>query len=132
MLAASNDAACPVAALTQLFTHDPQPLTAPLFSLSTGAFTAAAFQSAVLRSLHSFGIDSTGIKGHSFRKGAAQHAHDAGILHDQIQALGRWSSEAFRLYFSTSQTTLYAWNRQFQTGLPTPVASILPTPASSD
>ena len=33
---------------------------------------------------------------------------DFGILHEQIQALGRWSLEAFRLYFSTPAPTLYA------------------------
>ena len=131
LLAATNDAACPVAGLTQLFAHDPKPPSAPLFSLSSSAFTPAAFQSAVLKSLRNLGIDSTGIKGHSFRKGAAQHAHDAGILNEQIQALGRWSSEAFRVYFSTPPTMLYAWNRQFQTGSPTPVSNLPPSPPPS-
>ena len=122
VLAATNDAACPVEALSKLFTHDPQPAGAPLFAFASGPFSAPAFTKRIVSQLHQAGVDTTGIKGHSFRKGAAQHAHDAGLRNDHIQALGRWSSEAFRLYFSTPATTLYSWNRQFQTGCPTPVA----------
>lgn len=32
---------------------------------------------------------------HSFRKGAAQHAKDSGIQDDKVQALGRWTRQAF-------------------------------------
>ena len=126
VLAATNDGACPVEALSKLFLHDRQPASAPLFSFSSGAFTSPAFQAAVISKLNRAGLNSAGVKGHSFRKGAAQHAHDAGLRNDHIQALGRWSSEAFRLYFTTSSATLYAWNRQFQTGQPIPVSSSVP------
>ena len=126
VLAATNDAACPVEGLSKLFLHDSQPSTAPLFTLSSGPFTSVAFQRAVISKLKRSGEDTTGLKGHSFRKGAAQHAHDSGLRSDHIQALGRWSSEAFRLYFTTPPTTLYTWNRQFQTGHPTPVSSSSP------
>ena len=126
VLAATNDVACPVEALSKLFLHDQQPASAPLFALSSGTFTLSAFQTAVISKLNHAGIDSAGIKGHSFRKGAAQHTYNAGIRNDQIQALGRWSSEAFRLYFTTPTSVLYAWNRQFQTGQPTPISSSLP------
>ncbi len=131
LLAATNDAACPIAALVRLLAHDPKPPSAPLFSLSTGALTPATFQAEVLKNLHKSGIDSTRIKGHSFRKGAAQHTHNAGILNEQIQTLSRWSSEAFRMYFSTPPATLYIWNRQFQTGSPTPVSILPPSPPPS-
>ncbi|KAJ5117536.1 hypothetical protein N7448_011168 [Penicillium atrosanguineum] len=126
VLAATSDAACPVEGLSKLFLHDSQPMTAPLFALSTGPFSSSVFQRAVISKLHHAGKDTTGLKGHSFRKGAAQHAYDAGLRDDHIQALGRWSSEAFCLYFTTPTTTLYAWNRQFQTGHPTPVSSSVP------
>jgi integrase len=121
ILAATTDEACPVDALRKLFLYDPRSPQAPLFSFSSGPFSSKAFQTALLSKLRKVGENTAGIKGHSFRKGAAQHAHEAGILHEQIQALGRWSSEAFRLYFSTPVPTLYAWNRQFQTGSPTPI-----------
>jgi integrase len=126
VLAATNDAACPVDALSKLLTHDLQPPSSPLFSLSNGTFTSSAFQSAVISKLRRSGGRTEGIKGHSFRKGAAQHAHNAGIRNDHIQALGRWTSDAFRLYFSTSPTTLYSWNRQFQTGQLIPVSHHIP------
>ena len=126
VLAATSDAACPVEALSKLFLHDQQPASAPLFAFSSGTFTPSAFQAAVISKLNHTGVSSVGIKGHSFRKGAAQHAHNAGIRNDQIQALGRWSSDAFRLYFTTPTTVLYAWNRQFQTGQPIPISSSLP------
>jgi len=131
ILAATNDAACPVEALRKLFLLDPKPLHAPLFAFAAKTFSAAAFQTALLTKMTNLGLNIAGIKGHSFRKGAAQHAHDAGVLQEQIQALGRWSSEAFRLYFSTPSSVLYAWNRQFQTGLPAPISPPPSPPPSS-
>ena len=71
-------------------------------------------------------LNTIGIKGHSFRKGAAQHAHEAGLLNEQIQTLGRWSSDAFKLYFSSPPAFLFALNKQFQTGRPLPLS--LPAP----
>jgi hypothetical protein len=62
------------------------------------------------------GLQTEGYLGHSFRKGAAQHAHDSGILDDQIQILGRWTLEAFRVYFTTNAAVLYKLNHQFQMG----------------
>lgn len=40
------------------------------------------------------------------------------MLDENIQKLGRWSSESFRLYFTTSAQTLYNLNMNFQTGRP--------------
>ncbi|KAJ5215291.1 uncharacterized protein N7498_001698 [Penicillium cinerascens] len=74
-------------------------------------------------------IPTHGYLGHSFRKGAAQHAHDSGILDDQIQMLGRWTSEAFRVYFTTNASVLYKLNHQFQTGSPAPLSLLLPPPS---
>jgi hypothetical protein len=45
---------------------------------------------------------------------------------DQIQALGRWTSQAFQVYFKTSSATLYAYQIQFQKGKPLPFGT-LPT-----
>jgi hypothetical protein len=68
VLAATNDAACPVEGLSKLFLHDSQPSTAPLFTLSSGSFTSVAFQRAVIAKLKRSGEDTTGLKGHSFGK----------------------------------------------------------------
>ena len=69
MLAATNDATCPVTALRSLFTHNPQP------------------------------------------------PHN-GMLDEDIQKLGRWTSASFRLYFVASAQTLYNLNMNFKTGRP--------------
>ncbi|EED22574.1 hypothetical protein TSTA_060660, partial [Talaromyces stipitatus ATCC 10500] len=93
ILAKTGDGACPVDALQKLFFLDPRGLNAPLFSFHRRPFTHAA-----------------------------QHAHNSGILDDQIQALGRWTSEAFRVYFTTNALILYKLNHQFQTGSPAPLS----------
>ena len=56
--------------------------------------------------------------GHSFRKGAAQHKAEHGILDESIQRLGRWTSNAFKLYFTTIPETLFNLNLSFQMGMP--------------
>ncbi len=73
----------------------------------------------VILQSHDFICKSTlGYSGHSFRRGAAQHAADSGMLYEDIQKLGRWTSPAFLLYFTSSAQTLYNLNRNFQTGRP--------------
>ncbi len=62
------------------------------------------------------GFSEIGFSGHSFRKGAAQHASNQGMLDSQIQKLGRWTSNSFQLYFETSSETLFNLNLRFQTG----------------
>ena len=42
---------------------------------------------------------STDFNGHSFRRGAAQHASDNGLGDDDIKILRRWTLEAFKQYF---------------------------------
>jgi hypothetical protein len=79
VVTASHDSICPIAALQSLMERDPQPESAPLFRLSSGAFT----RDAVLRELETrllrVGIPPDGYRGHSFRKGAAQKAHNNGL-----------------------------------------------------
>ena len=103
VLAATHDKICPVAALQQLFQVDKQPPTAPLFQSGTGAFSYDYFVDTLRKRLRIIGDPHTDrYSGHSFRRGAAQHAADNGILDGDIQRLGRWSSDAFKLYFNTS------------------------------
>ena len=119
ILAATYDKTCPVTALRTLFVRDPQPRTAPLFRL-TGRCTAFARKPVLdilqerLRA-HNI-ITPKSYTGHSFRKGAAQHASDNGMLDQHIQKLGRWTSKAFQLYFETSISSLYTLSMRFQTG----------------
>lgn len=147
ILAATQSAArtCPVTALRTLFDRDLQPGSAPLFRL-TGKSTAFA-RKPVLDILQKR-LQHHKIKlpqhytGHSFRKGAAQHASDNGMLEQHIQKLGRWTSRAFQLYFETSTSSLYTLSKRFQTGRtphllppnhnnPTPSTSLSLGPESS-
>lgn len=118
ILAASHDTACPVSALKKLFLQDPMPPTAPLFRLLSGAFSRHNVVDILKERLRVIGLPEAGYSGHSFRKGAAQHAADNGMLDESIKRLGRWSSDAFKLYFTTSPETLFNLNLSFQKGIP--------------
>lgn len=52
------------------------------------------------------GLDTSRYKGHSFRIGAACYAADKGFSDAQIRALGRWKSDAFKVYIRSD--TLHA------------------------
>ncbi|KAJ5267283.1 hypothetical protein N7478_010091 [Penicillium angulare] len=129
ILAKTGDRACPVDALQKLLILDPRGPDAPLFSFHRRPSSRNNFLSTLSTKLKALGIQAEGYSGHSFRKGAAQHAHDSGIPDDQIQVLGRWTSEAFRVYFTTNASVLYKLNRQFQTGSPAPLSLLLPPPS---
>lgn len=118
MLAATSLPTCPVAALWNLITHDLQPPQAPLFAFNNSAFSRRRVVEQLRLRLSALEIFAPHYSGHSFRKRAAQHAADNGMLNDDIQKLGRWSGESFRLYFTTSTQTLYNLNMNFQTGCP--------------
>jgi hypothetical protein len=48
--------------------------------------------------LLSAGINPANFAGHSFRRGAASQAAAAGCADHEIQLLGRWRSDAYKLY----------------------------------
>lgn len=127
ILAATDEPTCPVRALRALFILDPQPQKAPLFRTSKGAFSRNRYIGELQKRIRATG--NTNYKlytGHSTRRGAAQHAADNGILDNDIQKLGQWSSQAFRGYFHISQAYKYALNRRFQTGRSLPVVPTSP------
>ena len=116
VVAATGEHNCPVQGLQYLFEKDPQPAYAPLFSLRSGGFPRDKLPEELKRRLRSASIPSTSYSGHSFRRGAAQRAKDHGVLDEHVQALSRWTSDAFRRYFDTSHTELFRLNKTFQTG----------------
>src|SRR5439155_3393069 len=75
------------------------------FSKVIGSFN----QSWVIQRLHSLlrtvGINSEGFSGHSFRRGAANSALQAGISRQDIMKMGRWKSDAMDRYFSSTTNT---------------------------
>ena len=58
------------------------------------------------------GTDTSNYSGHSFRIGAASAAAQAGYSDSLIQTLGRWKSDAFRLYLRTPKEDLVAATRR--------------------
>ena len=126
ILAATNGPCCPVTALKNLFKYDPQPPSAPLFRLQ-GPCDYNSFISMLRNRLQALNVPNwQNYSGHSFCRGAAQHASDNGMLGYDIQRLGRWSSDAFKLYFEESFLNRYILNRQFLTGAVPPVFNLAP------
>lgn len=91
---------CPVAALQALYRSTPLPATAPLFAFADGSpLTRDKSIQTVRKYLALVGLDPSKYAGHSWRPGAATAAKMAGFQEDDIQLLGRWKSNAFKLYF---------------------------------
>lgn len=116
LVSRASDSACPIHHFLKLQEEDPQPDGAPLFRLHTGPFHRTQVIAALQRRLQAIGHSTQGFSGHSFRKGAAQHAYDNHLHDDQIQLLGRWTSEAFRRYYKTDPRRLFETHQQFLSG----------------
>ena len=114
LLAATNDDLCPVEALRSLFGTDPLPDTSPLFRLQRGGFPKSYLTDKIRSRLRAAGIDPTSYSGHSLRRGAAQEAADKGISEQEIQLLGRWKSNAVRLYYTTPTAQRLALSKRLQ------------------
>jgi integrase len=104
-MAATNDAICPRAALIKLFTTYPSPPNSPLFarcyafSYNLGImFTWNSFVDNIRIYLSKCSMDPSKYNSHSFRRGAAHSATAAGIPESEIQVLGRWASDSYKLY----------------------------------
>ena len=70
-----------------------------LFSFSDGSpVKTSHFTQQLLQALKFCGLDSSQYKAHSFRIGAPSSAADNGLSDAQIRHLGRWKSDAFKLY----------------------------------
>ena len=94
------DSTCAVLALRRLFLQDPQPSSnSPLFTDGTGSpLSRNSFISLLKIRLAAIGLDQARYSGHSFRRGAATSAATVGYSDYEIQLLGRWRSDAYKLY----------------------------------
>jgi hypothetical protein len=104
-LPATHNAICPKAALTKLFKTYPAFPNSPLFTRTHQfgyqqniMFTRAWFVENVRTYLSKCGINPKQYNSHSFRRGAAHSATAAGIPENEIQVLGRWASDSYKLY----------------------------------
>ena len=71
----------------------------PLFALANGdPITVTQFNRQLQLALSFCGLDSSRYKSHSFRIGAACYAAEKGLSDAQIRTLGRWNSDAFKIY----------------------------------
>lgn len=93
---------CPVAALLQYCsTRGDRP--GPLFCHADySPISVHQFNRELQRCLAFCGLDTSRYKSHSFRIGGACHAADKGYSDAQIRALGRWKSEAFKVYLRST------------------------------
>ena len=60
--------------------------------------TVSQFNTELQHYLQYCGLDISRYKNHSFRIGGACHAADKGFSDAHIRALGRWKSDAFKVY----------------------------------
>lgn len=80
--------------------------TDAMFVFGGKALSKAVFVSYLRRALSDAGYVGHDFSGHSFRRGAATWAASIGMPATQIQTLGRWSSDAFRLYIDAGPTEM--------------------------
>lgn len=112
-IAEVQNSACAVASLRHLYKHFPEPLSAPLFTTSSGSFTRDFVTSKLRTGLAQLGYIGN-YSGHSFWRGAATSAQEAGLTDAEIQLLGRWKSDAYLLYIQAHPTYILNTSRRFQ------------------
>jgi hypothetical protein len=101
--ASAGSTTCAVSALQHLFAINPQPLNAPLFSdADSSPLSRTIFISTLKQCLASLSINVSNFLGHSFRRGAASAAAAVGYADHEIQLLGCWCSDTFKLYIDVS------------------------------
>ena len=96
---------CPVTALLQ-YTRLRGDRSGPLFcNADFSPVSLHQFNTELQRCLTYCGLDLSRYKSHSFRIGGACHAADNGFSDAQIRALGRWKSDAFKVYLRSEILT---------------------------
>lgn len=99
LTAAPGRPTCPIDALKRLFNELPRDGNEPLFEQPDGkALSHPFFVGAIRKTLSKAGINPHLYAGHSFRRGASSAAAAAGYSDYEIQLLGRWRSDSYKLY----------------------------------
>lgn len=95
---ANGEIYCPVHLLKKYLAMRPK-VPGPLYCHFGGKpITRYQFASLLNKTLKFLGIDSSHIRTHSFRIGAASTHYENGTSYEDIQRLGRWSSDTFKRY----------------------------------
>ena len=101
-----NSPLCPVSAIRHYFTLVPAPSVAPFFCLPTDQrpgftpLTATYFTSSLKRLIVTLGLDAANYSPHSFRRGGATYAYQAGVPEHLIKLRGDWRSDVYQVYLS--------------------------------
>lgn len=111
-IAAADDDACAVRSLRYLFTTFPSAATDPLFNPGK-PFTRHLVAQELRRILRYLGFKGH-YSGHSFRRGAATSARESGLSEDEIQLLGRWKSDSYKLYIVANPAYILNASRRHQ------------------
>jgi len=95
---------CPRAAFVALINGTPAHGNAPAFVYSSpqglSTLTYSTFVSSLKHLLNKAGLDCKGYSGHSFRRGGASFAFQAGVPGELIQLHGDWRSDAYLRYLT--------------------------------
>jgi hypothetical protein len=119
-ISAVDASTCAVKALRALFIRDPRPPDAPMFCNQDGSpLQHSTFVASLRMLLTAAGFDSSQYAGHSFRRGAASSAAAAGFTEFEIQQLGRWRSDAYKLYIDASRPRLLNLSARLHWAVPT-------------
>ena len=103
-MGATGSDVCPVNALLQ-YIGVRSSTAGPLFIFHNGQFlTRPLLVSHLQRALQQAGLEHKYFNGHSFRIGAATTAAQCGIEDSLIQTLGRWKSDAYKIYIKIPRT----------------------------
>lgn len=118
IVAASGDDACPVKAMSDFLGADRhRPPLEPLFTADPARrlpFTREHVIYQLRKLATAAGLGAGAWNGHSFRRGEATWAAGVGLPEQQIQALGRWTSAAYRSYIETPREGRIAISQRFQ------------------
>ena len=105
-IGATGGRVCPVMAIIRYFGVR-NPTAGPLFILQSGTPLTQTFLVVELKkALEQVGIEQSRYNGHSFRIGAATMAARQGIEDSMIQTLGRWRSDAYKIYIRLPRAQL--------------------------
>ncbi len=96
-----------------LAAKNPCPPNASMFRLSYVAFSRQNVVAILKKQIASEGLSESDFSCHSFHNRAAQHAADSKMLDESIQRLGHWTSNTFKIYFTTTPKTLFSMNLSF-------------------
>ena len=99
-ISATTDEAFAIKSLRNLFEQFPKPHHHLLFFNSAGTYGRNYVTKKLQEGIRVLGYEGN-YTGHSFWRGAATSARLAGLSEEEIQLLGRWKSNSYRLYIET-------------------------------